>query len=140
MATTATIPTRALRTDITGLTGLPAESSSAPARGITDTGDAAAGAVAIMAAAGMGGDAVVTAMHAAATDTAAGATRDVVSQDAVRRADSMAEEQSAVVAVGSTVEAADSTVAAEVDSTVAELPTVGAADTAADTAKSIAGL
>jgi hypothetical protein len=52
----------------------------------------------------------------------------------------MAEEQSAVVAVGSTVEAADSTVAAEVDSTVAELPTVGAADTAADTAKSIAGL
>src|SRR5271167_2344646 len=84
MATTATILTRALRTDITGLAGLSAESSLAPARGIT--GAAAAGAMVTMDAAGATDAAVmVTVAPATVTDAVATATRATVMRDMLRQ-------------------------------------------------------
>jgi len=128
MATTATILTRVLRTDITDLAGLPVESSSALGRGIT--GAAADGAVVSTDAAAMAGDGAATVMDAATQDAGSRAegTLDVVSQGAVRPAASMAAAQFAAEAAS--MVAAQFT--AEADSTVV------AADTAAaDTAKSI---
>ena len=113
--------------DITGLVGLPAESSSAPARGITG--------------AGADGDVASTAAAAGATGVASAdvaslvvVLRAVVSPDAVRSADSMvarfAVEGASTVAARSVAEAVDSTVAAVVDSTVAAVDMAAEADTA----------
>ena len=120
--TTATILTRVLRTDITGLAGLPAESSSAPARGIT-------GAVADGAVASTDAPVMVT---DAATGTVDEALLDAGSRDAVMRDEALRD----------VVRSADFTAAqfaAEAASTVVEVSTVVGADTVAavDIAKSI---
>src|ERR1700685_3759590 len=85
--TTATILTRVLRTDITGLAGLPAESSSAPARGIT--GAVADGAVASTDAAAMATDAATVTADEALLDAGSrdAVTLDVALRDVVRSAD-----------------------------------------------------
>jgi hypothetical protein len=114
MVTTGTILTRAHRMDITGLVGLPGESSSAPARGFTGSAGVAASDAALADAASPD----VASMGVASADVASLVVvlRAVVSPVAVRLADSMvarfAAEGASTGAAGSMAEAVDSTGAA----------------------------
>ncbi len=138
-ATTDTIHTHAPLTATTGLTGSPADSSSAPARGMAGTvggAGVAVGAVATTAEAGVA--------DGAAEDGAAEATMDMLATaDVATRADSMeltvfmeladsmAEGAASTVVVDSMAEGAASMVAEGAASTVAEAvaSTVVVADT-----------